>query len=243
MERTLQVRRTGADGRDVLLIVCLGLGVTAAVVTLRWSLARVDALGRPRPFPMVSVAVPATAAMLCAVPVARHARLEGRLAEVASQLAGREVDVRCETVGEAWLQTHPERGFVEFGPDGAPKAETTITYDTCRALADWAASIPDRGGAAEDVRRLDVEQVIAVHVLTHEAMHMAGLVDEAKAECAAVQRDHRTATLLGASDPAARELSRRYLLEVYPDLPPAYRSAQCHPGGADDEQLENPPWT
>ncbi len=218
----------------MLLIVCLALGVTALTVTLRWSVARVDAVGRVRPFPMISVAVPAAAALLCAVPLIRHARLEAQLADVAGRLAGREVDVRCETAGEAWLQAHPERGYVEFGPDGVPRPETVITYDTCRALGAWVDS--DHSTATD-------EQVVAVHVLTHESMHMSGIAEEAATECAALQRDHRTAMLLGADDAAARDLVRRYLTDVYPTMPDAYRSGQCRPGGALDEHLETSPWT
>ena len=52
--------------------------------------------------------------MACAVPLIRHAQLEAELADVASALAGTEVTVRCETVGEAWVQAHPERGYVRL---------------------------------------------------------------------------------------------------------------------------------
>ncbi len=219
--------------RGVLLTVALGLGLLALVVTLRWGVARVDALGRVRPFPVMAVGMPAAAAMLCAIPLIRHAQLEARLASVASELAGTQVTVRCETVGEAWLEAHPERGFVRFGADGVPERHAVITYDTCQDLASWVRS--DHRGTTED-------QMIAVHVLTHEAMHMRGLVNEASAECAAVQRDHRTARLLGASDEQARDLTRRYLLSVYPRMPEEYRSAECAPGGSMDEQLEDSPW-
>lgn len=218
----------------MLLFVCLAFGATAVVVTLRWSMARVDTIGRPRPFPSLSVSAAAAAAVLCAVPIVRHARLEAELERVASRLAGRQVSVNCETVGAAWLQAHPERGYVRFGADGVPEAATTITYDTCRDLSDWVGS--DHADASQD-------QVIAVHVLTHESMHMAGIADEGRAECAALQRDHLTATLFGAPDEAARDLARRYLREVYPRLPAEYRAPQCEPGGEYDEHLKNPPWT
>lgn len=229
----LQLRRTGADVAGVLLTVALGLGLLAVVVTLRWGVTRVDVLGRTRPFPVLSVGMPAVAALVCTIPLIRHAQLEGRLADVASELAGVEVTVRCETVGEAWVQAHPERGYVMFGADGVPERHAVITYDTCQDLQSWVRS--DHRNATED-------QVLAVHVLSHEAMHMKGLIDEARAECAALQRDHRTATLFGATDSEARDLARRYLLSVYPHLPEEYRSADCVPGGAMDEHLEDSPW-
>lgn len=219
--------------RDVLLTVALGLGLMALAVTLRWAVARVDVLGRTRPFPALSVGLPLAAAVACAVPLIRHAQLEAELADVASALAGTEVTVRCETVGEAWVQAHPERGYVRIGADGVPERHAVITYDTCRDLQAWVRS---------DHRSTTDAQVVAVHVLAHEAMHMRGLVDEAKAECAALQRDHRTATLLGADDATARALVRRYLTTFHPQLPDAYRSADCAPGGALDEHLEDSPW-
>jgi hypothetical protein len=207
--------------------------MVALVVTLRWAVARVDGLGRPRQFPAFAVGLPAVAAVLCAVPLVRHAQLESRLADVAGELVGREVSVRCETVGEAWLEAHPERGYVRFGADGVPERHAVITYDTCQDLASWVRS--DHGSPSED-------QVIAVHVLSHEAMHMKGLTNEALAECAALQRDHRTAVLLGATDDEARSLARRYLLTVYPTMPAEYRSGECRAGGEMDEHLEDPPW-
>lgn len=223
----------------MLLLLCVALGLTALAVTLRWTTSRVDAMGRPVPFPALSVTASASVALLGAVPVVQHARLEARLADVAGELAGRTVEVECQTLSGSWLETETHRGYVAFGPDG-PAARATITHDTCNGLRDWTGG---RHATAAQVRAVDLEQVIAVHVLTHEAMHLAGLRDEALAECAAVQRDARTATLLGAAPEAARELARRYLVEVHPQLPDAYRSDRCGPGGDLDEHLETSPWS
>ena len=86
------------------------------------------------------------------------------------------------------------------------------------------------------------DQVLAVHVLTHEAMHLSGRLDEAAAECAAVQRDARTARLLGAGPADAAGLAASYWREVYPLMPDRYRSEQCRPGGSMDERLADAPW-
>lgn len=219
----------------MLLAVCIGLTTIACAVTVRWALVRVDSLGRrSRPFPVLSVGLPAVAAILCAVPVVRHAQLEAQLGHVTSILAGVSASVRCETAGQAWLEVHPERGYVAVGADGKPSHEAVVTYDTCNDLAAWIAS---------DHRVPTLDQVIAVHVLSHEAMHVSGTLDEARAECAAVQRDARTAQLLGATVDQARSLARQYLLTVYPTLPDTYRSAGCVAGGELDEHLENSPWS
>jgi hypothetical protein len=219
----------------VLLAVCIGLAAVAGAVTVRWGLARIGASGRrPPPFPALTVGVPAVAALVCAVPVVRHAQLETRLGQVASILAGVGASVKCETAGQAWLDAHPERGYVPMAADGKPSRQVVVTYDTCNDLAAWIAS---------DHRAPTQDQVVAVHVLSHEAMHVAGSVDEATAECAALQRDTRTAMLLGATTDQARALARHYLLTVYPTLPDTYRSPACVAGGGLDEHLENSPWS
>ncbi len=81
-----------------------------------------------------------------------------------------------------------------------------------------------------------------MHVLTHEAMHMAGETAEAVAECRAVQRDARTAELLGATSQQARRLAAAYAGSVLPEMPDDYRSPDCIPGGALDERLTTSPW-
>jgi hypothetical protein len=72
--------------------------------------------------------------------------------------------------------------------------------------------------------------VIAVHV------------DESAAECAAVQRDARTARLLGAPGDQALALAVSNWRTVYPRMPDGYRSSNCRPGGAMDEHLPDAPW-
>jgi hypothetical protein len=76
--------------------------------------------------------------------------------------------------------------------------------------------------------------VVAVHVLTHEAMHLSGRLDEAVAECAAVQRDAQTVRLLGARPTDTAALAAMYWENIYPLMPDRYRSGECRPGG---------PWT
>lgn len=218
----------------MLLAVCIGLGGVALAVSLRWALVRVDALGRPHPFPFLAFGLPTVGAVLCAVPVVQHARLESQLGAAAGALVGASVGVRCETVGQAWLDAHPERGYVQIGKDGAPEHLAVITHDTCNDLSAWIGS---------DKRSPDEAQVVSVHVLAHEAMHMKGITDEAAAECAAVQRDARLAQLLGATREQGLALARRYFSAVYPRMPDAYRTGGCAAGGSLDEHLEDSPWT
>jgi hypothetical protein len=216
-----------------MLVVCLISAAASVLVVLRWTTNRVDTLGRTRSFPILATGIPVAVAFLTGIPVVQHAQLEHHLAAVASQLAGVPVTVRCETLGQAWTDAHPESGYVWFGADGRPEHSATITWQTCSDLGSWMGS---------DRTRASIDQIVAVHVLTHEAMHLAGLRNEAAAECAAVQRDVRAARLLGATPTLARSMAARYWTEIYPRLNDDYRSETCGSDGALDEHLADPPW-
>lgn len=216
-----------------LALVCGLTTLLAAVTAARWWTRRYDSLGRQRPFPVWSVSLLLVIAVAAAVPVVRRHHLQDRLSDVASQLAGRTVAVHCQTTTGELLDAGAELGFVRFDADGVPEPATTIKHGPCGDLRAYANS------SHRDPTR---EQVIAVHVLTHEAMHMRGQSTEDLAECEAVQRDAKTAELLGATPRQARELALTYWITVYPDMPDGYRSSGCRPGGELDERLGSAPW-
>jgi hypothetical protein len=205
----------------------------AALVAARWLGRRHDALGRPRAFPVWSVVLLAVAGTAMTTPGVRRELAERRLEAAAGALAGREVDVECQTLGGAFVDAGAELGYVPFGADGEPEPRTLIKWEPCRDLMAWL-----RSGKGDPTH----EQVVAVHVLSHEAMHMSGIRDEARTECAALQRDARTARLLGATAEQARALAAAYWRRTYPRMPGGYRSAECRPGGALDEGLADGPW-
>jgi hypothetical protein len=217
----------------VLAWCVVGLVVAAAGAAARWWLRPADALGRPRRFPAITVALLVVLAAVLAVPVWRHDRLQDRLGAAASALTGSPVQVHCQGAGEEFVDAGPELGRVEFGPDGRPEPRTVLRRQVCASLQAFV----DRSGRAPSR-----DEVVAVHVLTHETRHLAGVVDEARAECEAVQRDAATARLLGAHEADALRLARLYWGVEYRDLPEGYRSADCAPGGRWDEHLPDPPW-
>jgi hypothetical protein len=217
----------------MLTWIAEGLLLAAVVAATRWWLKRVDALGRPRPFPVFSVATLLVVGAGLLVPGIRHHQLEGRLADVAGVLVGDPVEVNCQTAGQEFVDVGSELGYVRYGPDGVPERATLIKHAQCADLSQYLRS---HGDHADD------GQVVAVHVLTHEAMHMAGITDEARAECLAMQRDAKTARLLGASPQEAADLAGRYWREFYPRMSDDYRSADCRPGGALDQGLPDAPW-
>jgi len=216
----------------LLTLVLIGFLVLAAGLSVRWVLTRVDVLGRIAPFPKISVGLCLAVAVGCAVPLVLHARLEDRLEDAATQVAGGPVGVHCQTPGETWTDAGAELGYVRWGPDGVPERKTLITYGACADLRSWLSS---------DKRNPRLEQVVAVHVLTHETMHMVGLTDEAQAECAAMQRDARMAQALGATPAQAQALDHRYWVDVYPRMPDGYTGG-CGAGAPWDEHLPGPPW-
>ena len=73
--------------------------------------------------------------------------------------------------------------------------------------------------------------LVSVHVLTHESMHLHGLVGEAYAECLAVQVDAYVATALGADERFARAMATEFWDNYYATRTDRYRSPDCHDGG------------
>lgn len=218
---------------SLLGFVSAGSGLLGVGVLGNWGTRRRDSLGRPRPFPVWSVSLLTVISVAALVPGAQRANAERRLARAASSLVGHAVTVHCQSTAAALVDAGNELGFVPYDEAGIPLPRTTIKRDPCRALRKYLGG--DRAHPSYD-------EVVAVHVLTHEAMHMRGGANEAKAECQAVQRDRATAMLLGATARQAESLAQTYWLTVYPGMPPDYASAECRHGGALDENLTTAAW-
>src|SRR3954447_3958080 len=206
--------------------------LAAFAVAVRWWLRRYDALGRPRSFPYLGVGLLVVLALVMAVPPYLRHQEEDRLSAVATRLVGTTVKVHCQSLGQEMVDVGSELGYVKWAADGVPEHQTLIKHGPCRALHAYEKS--SKLAPTDD-------EVIAVHVLTHESMHMRGLTDEAQAECAAMQRDATTATLLGADAASAAALARRYWTSMYPRLPDDYRSTECVAGASLDEHLPDAP--
>ncbi len=218
---------------SLLTSLSLVLLAGAVAVTGIWATRRVDALGRPRPLPVWSLTGLVVLALVCAIPGAQRRSEERRLASVATRLVGHRVHVHCQSTAGALVDAGAELGFVRYDAAGVPEPRTTLKREPCGDLKRYVAS---------DKRRPSLAQVVAVHVLSHEAMHLRGETDEAVAECQAVQRDALTARMLGATERQAAGLARVYWQIVYPDLPDGYRTGDCHRGGSLDESLPTAPW-
>jgi hypothetical protein len=73
--------------------------------------------------------------------------------------------------------------------------------------------------------------LLAVHVLAHESMHLAGVIEEAPADCLGAQLGAFVATKLGASPRFARATALEYWRDYYRSQDPRYQSADCRKGG------------
>jgi hypothetical protein len=167
------------------------------------------------------------------VPHRDATNLERRLADVASLVAHRPVQVRCEGFP---LGTPVEtRGAVQF--HGAEPADyARISHDVCTWLAIFMRAPT---GADECVSNRLCNGVVvrfadALTVLAHESIHLRGLRTESVVQCYGMQEVPLVAKKLGASAEDARALAITEYSASYPQMPASYRSAKCRPGGALD---------
>lgn len=215
------------------LWIAMALVIIAGVIVLWWFQNRYDSLGRSKPFPSISIGIVLLLIAACLTPFVLRIRLENQLAEAAGKITGSEVSVHCQSFGEAFADLGAELGYVKFGPDGVPEKATLIKRDQCHDLSAYLKS---------DKLYPSQEQIVAVHTLTHEAIHMSGVTSESQTECIAVQHDSEMARLLGAPPEGAQTLSLQYWRTVYPRMPDAYKSAECGPGLTLDAGLPDAPW-
>ena len=143
--------------------------------------------------------------------------------------------VHCQRLGETFTANAGELGHVDF-EDGVPTGPAVISYDACQRLtAYWRSSAKEKSAPTLD-------EVVAVHVLTHESMHLTGITTESLAECKAMQRDERTALQLGATPDQARLLAQTYVTQVYPRMPVDYTSRDCVQRGSLDRTPDDGIW-
>ncbi|MFL5950202.1 MAG: hypothetical protein ACJ74M_01215 [Gaiellaceae bacterium] len=155
------------------------------------------------------------------VPHSDPTPLESRLGEIASLVAGRPVQVRCEDFP---IGTGQEPGGVVQFKGSTPADYARIRPDYCTALMQFV-----RAPASARFK-----SVVAAEVLTHESFHLQGVKTEAVAECYAMQSVSRVAHALGASLRQGRTMAMLTYEYVYPRMPPQYRSPDCRPGGSLD---------
>jgi hypothetical protein len=83
-----------------------------------------------------------------------------------------------------------------------------------------------------------VEAAFALATLAHEAQHVAGIADEATAECYALQHVDEVARAIGM--PADQAAAIAPFVDHAEITPPSYTSPECRPGGALDLEPQTP---
>jgi hypothetical protein len=164
----------------------------------------------------------------------RHRQMESRYTAATKELLDRkDTYIVCERMSGAMLNVWNRAGYVEWTQDGSKPDRADLTWDTCRYLRGW-----ERSG----MTAADLDHVMAVHVLTHEAMHLNGHYNEADAECMAMQRDSEMAQLLGATPEQADALAKVYWTTVYPRMRADYITSECRPKGTLDQSPGDGHW-
>ncbi|GAB3598272.1 hypothetical protein GCM10027446_28090 [Angustibacter peucedani] len=205
-------------------------GLAVVYLSLAWLLAQ-RYLRRAgwRVWPVL-VAVPA---LVFTLNETRWYRFEHGLADaVRPVLAGRDAGFGCERLLHDFWSSQGRAGHVWFDADGTPASEAFLSGQTC---SDVKAYRRHPSSATLD-------EVVAVHTVTHEAAHLAGQRDEARAECTAVQADAGVLRRLGAAPDVAQAQARRYLEQVFPRLPSDYTSGDCREDGPLDTSPHDGVW-
>ncbi|MCP3935153.1 MAG: hypothetical protein GY708_07245 [Actinomycetia bacterium] len=152
----------------------------------------------------------------------RQHTLELRLSEVVEQVSGRTgANANCQGFMREFRLDN-NLGEVAFDGKGGTSTTAQVRGGVCSHLRSFIG-----GGAADPSE----DQTIAVHVLTHEAIHVSGITSEAETECVALQRSKEAAIMLGAAPETARAMGQWYWNEVFPRMPGTYRAKECFEDG------------
>lgn len=114
--------------------------------------------------------------------------------------------------------------------------EIRLRPDICSTLRSYIAN-PEQ---ANRQAIADYDAVLALHVLTHEAMHINQEYDEVKADCQAYQRNHKMAEHLGVAAKSAAQSA--IVIHRFRNTQHPYYSKQCEPMRALDEKLAGAVW-
>lgn len=209
------------------LWVLVGFTGVGVYVCYRW-------LATPTGFPPVLAGFTIAGMIVSGGVEASHRWQEHQYSTIASTLAGREAHVHCQRLSAAMFNVFGPEGFVPYNQAGQASAHIHLKWQVCHDLLGYRFGPKTNPADSKKV---------AVHILTHEAMHVSGDIVEASAECKAIQHNTTTAQALGASKADADMLARWYFTTYYPRLNPNYVSADCAAGGPMDLHVPTAPWS
>lgn len=180
-------------------------------------------------FSLIYILVLVALAIASARPAYLTWRLETMLSEIASVIAERpNVKVRCNSVFDTL-----------FTGKGVSSPAGTAYYDTNEIFFEsgWCKNFT---AYLSNIENPSNEELFAMHLFTHEVMHIRGERSEKKTDCQAVQRNHTVGKLLGIDDAIAIKNAKTYYTKLYPWH--RYYDKRCKPGGKLDENLPGSIW-
>ena len=161
---------------------------------------------------------------------------EHRLAVIASQIAGRDVEVRCP--GAIWraIGYDSASGTVRFDENMKPSDKTKLAAETCDeldALAEGhrAKELECIGRAKVLCGRHGTAVAMAVDTLTHESFHLRGIANEADTECHSLHAMAWTAQQFGATAEQGTAMALAQYDGPYQEMGDAYRGPCERPDG------------
>jgi hypothetical protein len=174
-------------------------------------------------------------AVVFAFPTLHRWYFEHYLSAMATILAdGRRASVHCNTILDTMLD--PE--MLAAGHASPRTGKIVFQQPWCDRLSSYLRH-PDRANE---------EELVSLNILTHESMHVRGEMNEVVTECQSVQRNARTARMMGVPDEVAHRNALDYYSVLYQrradvgGLAGSYYSRECAPGGALDEHLADSTW-
>jgi hypothetical protein len=163
-----------------------------------------------------------------------------RLSAIATELARRDVTIRCEGRSGKLLGLGGESGRTTFfgrDPDGTAFLQRGI----CESLHDYTRALKSGVACLLPCAR-PLEVAWSLNTLAHESYHLAGVRNEAETECYALQAIDFAARRLGAAPEQARAVADLALRQLPQRMPPGYRSPECRNGGKYDLLRDSAVW-
>ncbi len=163
------------------------------------------------------------------------------LSRIASAIARHDVTVHCEGASGEIVGMRGESGTTVF-TNGKPANETSLLEGICERLHTYARESKARPDCLLPCDGSTIETAWSINALAHESYHLAGIRNEARTQCYALQAIDFVARKLGADEDQAREMAIYSSNEIPPQMPDEYISPQCHNGGKYDLRPDDPAW-
>lgn len=142
--------------------------------------------------------------------------MEYKLSSVVDEISGKKGGkVHCQRLSEAFFDTKVSAaGHVSSDKPNV----AVVNFQQCQHIFAWMEN-----GKGEPTK----DQTHAIHVLTHEAVHVSGQLNEAVTECTAINRDNITVRELGGSEEMGKRIASSYYTGIWPSMSKEYILSDC----------------